>query len=743
MIHTLHQRTTQKPAMSRTPHQRAGSEHAMIRTRHHQVHPESAMGRTPHRRAGLEHAMTPTAHRRANPEPAMSRMAHQQPSPEPATTRTPPVLVCYPPLGPDPLTRQLELMMFLESIHNELKRRSVWGNLVRRRRRRPSPVLIQWCRYLRGWQEVGLLHRWIVPWESTLLWYLRGTQYRRPSRMTTSCQSSTTSRMSPHRQPLPTSSRSAPRTRNHHLDFSTGNTGQARPSRPAGRPPVRLVSQKLSHPCQRSSPPLFPREDTPSPSRGKRQVGAAHGDQAEARRPADRWPNPPTPPATSRPKQASTPLQSTPTVARTSSLQPRTFPTEVTTTWQQRQSPLTEDGTTTRPPRCSTTVQADAVASLPHLQTVQAEAAASLPDHHAASLSHQQSAWTAETETARRTRRRSPSSEPSPAAASGAPPHAVPSAGSSPKGSPDEARLSNTTAERQGRRQLVESGDTLPVPAEKLRHELQELICQAMNRNRQSANKLIRTIVSLEKTIARKRRPRRGTKNITSPDCHESSSAPVKRRKRALEPDPQGEPKRRRKPAHPTGELTPSADHDRGKACECEQGYDYGSDPDRPDRAGEHKPGYEWRNDHARRAEHDRGHLPGNDPERSRDHTLDRSRWVDQEQGGARVVHSLRNRPTSRSCQIRIVEAGALVRPSELAGSVAWERHSETHRPARGRRSVGQNQAAGWPAGKNRAGWRGRRSQQTLGNSRRKRDPPTSRTGGFCGFSHRVPSAGW
>jgi hypothetical protein len=186
-------------------------------------------------------------------------------------TYTPEAPVCYLPLGPDPLFLTLERTMFFDATCEQIKRRSFWGILTRRRRRNTAPLLIRWCRYLRGWQRASLLHRWFVPLENTLLWYLQNTQYRRPTRSS------------------PTRPHAAQVTKERHRLSSWERTERSQPQRqertPGFIPAPRNCSMKNSMALRhrlagkRRLPRLAPGTQG-TPTRGNRESGrvpSVHG----------------------------------------------------------------------------------------------------------------------------------------------------------------------------------------------------------------------------------------------------------------------------------------------------------------------------------------------------------------------------------------------------------------------------------------------------------------------------------
>jgi hypothetical protein len=323
-------------------------------------------------------------------------MTHPQPSPIPSC-----------PLGPDALTRYLELMLFIEHLEAQLRRSSPLHFLARRPRRRPSPLMIRWCRHLRGWQWANVLHRWIVPLESTLLWYLRGTQYRRPLRRLTPALSAIPSSQ---KRTLPGHSGSStapsdPVTKNSQRVSSRGTR---RPGwHPPGehQPPVHPVSPKLSATCQRgvSSPSSA---GNPSSAGQKQQAVDSRSSQVDSH--------------SSRLERRSSPVES------------RSF--------------------------CS-----------------------------------------------------------------------------------DHSRLSNSPSTSRTRIQAVNTGDSRPAPAEKVRMELHTLIGQAMSGNQRSKNRLIQTMLMLEKNIAKKHNQHRRTKNATEADRPVTETVSGKRRRRAVVPELQAE----------------------------------------------------------------------------------------------------------------------------------------------------------------------------------------------------------
>jgi len=182
-------------------------------------------------------------------------------------TYTPEAPVCYLPLGPDPLFLTLERTMFFDATCEQIKRRSFWGILTRRRRRNTAPLLIRWCRYLRGWQRASLLHRWFVPLENTLLWYLQNTQYRRPTWSS------------------PTRPHAAQVTKERHRLSSCERTERSQPQRQERTPGLHPCPQELFYEKQHGAPSPSGREETPSPPCPRNPGDADPGEQGKRSRP--------------------------------------------------------------------------------------------------------------------------------------------------------------------------------------------------------------------------------------------------------------------------------------------------------------------------------------------------------------------------------------------------------------------------------------------------------------------------
>jgi|GEM_PF-4370284 len=461
------------------------------------------------------------------------------------------------PLGPDPLICTLERTLFFDAIWEQIRRRSFWGILTRRRRRNTSPLLIRWCRYLYGWQRASLLHRWFVPLENTLLWYLQNTRYRRPSRSS------------------PTWPRAAGVTKERHRLSSSERTERSQPQQHEWTPGLHPCPRKLPGECPHIALSPSRREERASPTRRTKPGDADQGEQGK-------WPYPLGPRHSFSSRRHTSPLDpySPAAAAWASPLPPthsQTGPTMAGHQWPA--SPTA--GATTRLLRRSSISQAKAPTS----------------------PSHPRSAGTPRGDT----------TGPSPAveAAKTSPPSASVTSSSPdrhsdvyPKSPPGRSRGSHSPARSPKRKETGQSPHPTPASAEEWQHNLQKLISQAISGNQRSADQLIRTLIFMERMFSGKARRHRRTRNALDSQGHTSRrTPPIARRNRSSQSLNLKQPLGEEQVREPRRVLPPGShggfEHDRNS------GHEHGRSGDRP-------AGCSWSDD--RNGQEAEGHAAENRP---------------------------------------------------------------------------------------------------------------------------------